>query len=1236
MKLLFTGIFISIMLSVGLNTYGQMTLSFTTTDVSCNGGSDGSIKVTVTGGQPPFIYTWSTTDTITTSSRSTLLINKNAGMYWVVVEDATTDTKFGLDYILEPPAIVINSESKTDETCHNANDGTITISVSGGNPPYEYSINGGSSFVSNGGNFTNLSAGNYPVVVRDSKGCSVNGSTLTIINPPGLIITAGNKTDISCNGLTDGKISISASGGVPPYIYSIDGGVSFVSNGGDFTGLTAGSYSVVVQDNDNCSTNGPTLTILEPTPVQITSETSENISCNGANDGTISISASGGIAPYLYSIDGGASFQSNGGNFSGLSPGNYDIAAQDNNGCLQNGSTITLTEPQAIVINAQTKTDVNCYGGNDGTITVVASGGSAPYEYSIDDGTSFVNNGGSFSGLIAGDYVIAVRDSRGCVQIGSTLSIGEPTALTFDSQTTADISCFGSADGKITLILSGGTPPYQYSIDGGASYLSNGGVFTGLSSGTYSIYGKDSHGCNLAGAQLNIQEPSSISIISEIVTDVICKGADNGTITITASGGNPPYVFSIDGGATYVDNSGLFTGVAPGNYDVVVKDSKGCTQSGSTLVINEPTALVITDVTVKDVTCNGNNDGGITIVVNGGVSPYTYSIDGGAGFINNGGLFTGLVAGNYQIAVRDNNLCIETGGTLTISEPPELFIDSVSVNQPSCNGVTDGSMTVYASGGNGPYLYSIDGGANFVNNGGVFNGLDAGTYTPAIQDANACILTGSMVTITNPETVEIDSVKVINISCFGSADGKITIYASGGTPPYLYSVNGGAGYFPNGGIFENLPAGNYDVAIMDDKGCQQNGGTYNIQEPAMLSITSETSQNILCYGANDGEISIAVSGGTSPYNYSIDGGLSFEENGGIFNQLAPGTYHVAVRDANGCTQSGSSLIITEPPTLTLIIDTTKATCNTTTADGSISITAGGGTPGYTYSVNGGANWQDNPQFLNLIAGNYEVFIRDNNLCTLSQPVVLESKFTVIADAGDDVEICPGNQVQLQGSGGGAYQWQPVSGLSDPSVPNPLASPQNTTIYALTVTKGVCASTDSVTVTVYDDATINAGNDTVIFKGSTISLEATGGTFASYFWAPPEGLSSSTGKVVQATPEVSTLYKVTGTTTKGCVSSDTIFIRVISELKIPSGFTPNGDGYNDTWEIDNAYLFPSMTVQVVNRWGQNVFYSRGYGNGLEWDGTYKGKDLPIGTYYFVIDLNDGNNTRPITGPVTIVR
>ena len=222
---------------------------------------------------------------------------------------------------------------------------------------------------------------------------------------------------------------------------------------------------------------------------------------------------------------------------------------------------------------------------------------------------------------------------------------------------------------------------------------------------------------------------------------------------------------------------------------------------------------------------------------------------------------------------------------------------------------------------------------------------------------------------------------------------------------------------------------------------------------------------------------------------------------------------------------------------------------------------------------------------------------------------------------------------LQGSGGTNYSWQPSSGLCNPNISNPVASPSLTTTYTLTVTEGVCSENASVTISIHDVPGLGLGADTVIFRGSTITLRASDG-FESYSWTPTTGLSSGVGQTVQATPENSIIYKATGTTSEGCINSDSISISVISELKIPSGLTPNGDGYNDTWEIDNAYLFPSITVQVVNRWGQKVFFSRGYGNGIEWDGTNDGKTLPTATYYYVIDLHNGE--QPIVGNVTLVR
>ncbi len=1459
-----------------------MTLSYTIQDVGCNGGSDGSITVHVTGGVPPYTYTWSTLFTETRVDTFSIISGLPAGTtYWVQVTDSDVPQNGAYSNFLtisEPPVLVIDSESSTDITCSGANDGTITILSSGGSLPHEYSTDGGSTFFSNGGNFTGLSPGNYPVVIRDANGCTVTGSTLVITEPPGLIITSETKTDITCFGLTDGTLTITTTGGTPPIMYSINGGTTYVPNGGIFTGLGAGPYDIAVQDDKGCVTLGSTLVINEPGLLQIDTENSTNVTCNGANDGTVTITASGGIPPYAYSIDGGVNFILNGGIFSGLGPGNYDVAVRDNNACITLGGTQTITEPTAISLDSEIKTDVSCFGGSDGTITIIASQGTPPYEYSIDGGSSYLNNGGIFTGMPAGNYDIAVRDSKACISFGSTLIINEPallvivseasgdiscfgstdgtitivagggttpyeysidgginffangglftglgagsypvairdanactvtgstlgiseptnlvivsetptsvscnggadgsilitlsggispyaysidgginffanggsftnlsagsypvvvqdangcqtsgstivltqpTPLNFDAQAKTDVSCFGGTDGTITLTVSGGTPPYQYSIDGGGTYLPNGGIFTGLAAGNYDISVLDNNGCQKAGSTLSvleppqllidsqtgtdlscagsndgtitivvsggappytysidggtsfigngglfvgllpgnydvavrdnnncdtygstisIQEPSAISITSELVTDISCNGANDGQITIIASGGTPPYTYSIDGGSSFFNNGGNFTNLAPGIYDVMVRDQNSCDKAGSTLVINEPLALSITSEAATDNLCFGGNSGSISVVAAGGVSPYSYSIDGGTTYLDNGGNFSGLIAGNYDVAVRDVNGCVVFGSTLSVSDPPLLVIDSENATGITCSGGNDGGISIAASGGTPPYSFSIDGGTNFINNGGIFSSLTAGNYDVAVRDVNNCIETGSTLTIFEPPAISIDAEVAVDISCNGLNDGSISISASGGTGPYEYSIDGGGTYVANGGIFLNLPGGNYDVSVRDNNGCIRNGSTLTIDEPTALVIDSEIAFPVLCFGGADGSINISTSGGTPPYVYSVDGGSVFVSNGGIFTGLPAGNYDVAVRDDRGCTVPGSTLIVTEPPLLTMLIDTVKASCNSFTNDGSITITPGGGTPSYSYSIDNGTTWQANPLFTSLFAGSYTVVLRDQNSCTLTRDILLESTYTVTANAGEDKNICPGGQTTLDGSGGSGFLWQPATGLSATNIPVPDAFPSSTTTYYLTVTQGVCSDVDSVTVVVFDVPELNAGKDTSIFKGTSVTLTASSG-FNTYVWAPATGLSGTNGKSVVATPANDIIYTVVGTTTEGCTAMDSVAVTILNEIEIPSGFTPNNDGYNDTWVIDNAWLFPNITVEVVNRLGQRVFYSRGYGNGIEWDGTYNGKTAPYGTYYFVILLNDGRGMPPITGPVTIVR
>jgi len=1215
-----------------------MTLSFSITDVICNGGSDGSITVHVTGGIPPFTYTWSTLDVFTTTDTFSILSGLPAStLYWVQVTDSDSPQNgaySGFLTITEPPPLVIDAQSSTNISCNGANDGTISISVSGGTPSYEYSIDGGSTFVANGGNFSGLAGGNYPVIVRDSEGCTVSGSTETITDPPGISFLSQNKTDITCNGLTDGTIAIVVSGGVAPYTYSINGGITYQNNGGNYTGLGAGNYDIAVKDINGCSAFGATLTVTEPSLLVINSQGKTDVTCNGGNDGTITITASGGVPAYQYSIDGGASWFSNGGLFTGLTSGNYDVAVQDINGCITNGTTLVISQPPALGFDTQTSTDVSCNGGSDGTLTISVSGGTAPYQYSNDGGINFTANGGNFSGLPAGNYDIAVKDANSCIFFGATLTVSEPLSLVINTQTKTDITCFGANDGTINVSVSGGTSPYEYSIDGGTTFIANGGSFTNLSPGIYDIAVRDNNLCLIAGVTLTISEPSEISITSEVATDISCNGASDGKIVITAAGGTPAYTYSIDAGITYAA-SGSFTGLPPGNYDVMVMDQNGCTKAGSTLVVNEPPALTVVSENVIDNLCFGETNGSVSISVSGGISPFTYSNDGGTSWLNNGGNFTGLAAGSYAMAARDQNGCIVNGSILNVGEPPELIIDSTKITEITCSGYADGSLQIYVHGGTPNYRYSIDGGVTFFSNGGIFIGLAAGNYDVAVQDANGCIKAGNTMTITNPPAINIDSEVATDITCNGLSDGRIQLSASGGTAPYRYSVDNGLNFSGNGNI-TGLSTGSYQVVVQDSKGCLQNGSTLSINEPAVLQVDSEQGTDVLCNGGTDGHIEITASGGVSPYSYSVDGGLTFLDNGGVFTGLGTGNYSVALKDQNGCLKTGSTLTLSEPTPLTMTFDTTKASCNKFTADGSIQITPGGGTPGYTFSIDGGINWQTNALFNNLVAGSYAVVLRDTNLCILNNSLVLESRFTVVADAGKDTSICPGGQVTLQGAGGTTYQWSPAGSLNDPDIPDPVASPTTTTQYALTITEGTCSDVDSVTVTVFDLPQINAGKDTSIFRGTSIQLTATGGVFAAYSWSPGTGLSGTSGVSVMATPSEDMMYRVIGTSTDGCLSSDSIIITIIREIVIPSGFTPNNDGYNDTWVIDNAWLFPDIVVEVVNRWGQRVFYSRGYGSGQEWDGTRNGKELPIGTYYYVIIINDSRGSRPVTGPITIIR
>ncbi len=487
--------------------------------------------------------------------------------------------------------------SATDITCNGDGDGQLAVTVTSGNPPYDYSINFGSTYPYSATPITSLSAGGYIVTVRDNDGCVANSANVGIINEP-LVITEVSviKTDISCNGGSDGTITASATGGTGAINYSTNGIAGPYSNlsGSTLTGLGNGPIDVYFEDANGCQVDGTDVTINEPAVIVPAASTKSDISCNGLTDGSLTANASGGSGTINYSINGiGGPYNTEVGNpVNNLANAAYDIYFQDANGCQVDGIDITINEPSLIVQTSALKTNVVCNGNTDGTISAAASGGTGAITYSVSGfgGPYSSPSGGTTTGLDTGAYSIYFQDANGCRVAGSSLSITEPSALSELSVTKSDITCNNANDGSITALATGGTSPISFSVSGsGGPYsFSNGATAGSLTGGVKDVFFRDANGCTLDGTDQNIINPSVISISVPTSQDPTLVGGFNGFINFGAvSGGTGAYNYSIDNGSNY-QTSPNFNNLNAGNYTLVVRDANLCTSVYGVVALNDP------------------------------------------------------------------------------------------------------------------------------------------------------------------------------------------------------------------------------------------------------------------------------------------------------------------------------------------------------------------------------------------------------------------------------------------------------------------------------------------------------------------------------------------------------------------------------------------------------------------------------------------------------------------------
>jgi gliding motility-associated-like protein len=1110
-------------------------------------------------------------------------------LFIFVSNNITYSQSFSLDSIVQ---VNVND-------CYGSASGSITVYVSGGQIPYLYSKDGGSTYQP-GNVFSGLTSGVYLIFTKDFFNV-IKSRAVFITQPPQIFISNVTHTNVTgCYGNNNGTITITATGGTGALQYSIDNGANYYSNGGVFNGLLGGNYNIKVRDANLCVKNGPTITVTQPLQLIITNELVTNIlGCFGVNNGSIDIITTGGTAPIRYSIDGGLTFGPSGQHFfSGLAPGNYPVVVRDNNGCITIGSTLMLSGPGPVVINSQNSTPVNtCYGEATGTITIAASGGTGTLYYSIDGGTNYINNG-NFINLFAGTYQIKVQDENLCTMNGADIIINQPSQIIIDSEVKTDVlTCFGDATGQIIINAHGGILPLEYSINSGGTYQA-GNIFAGLISGSYSSRVRDANLCVITGQDHLITQPVMLRIDTVYSSNVFsCFGDNDANMSIyTNGGGTQPYTYSLDGGMTFPYGNiipNLFAGI----YQVDIRDAQNCTDTYDyPVTITGPDQLIITSEIPVDPTCFGSSNGTITISANGGTGQIQYSPNNGVSYYY-GNILTGLSAGiPYQIKVKDGHNCETSGGIHTLSQPPELIINSiVKQDVNDCFGMSNGSITINASGGTPALLYSINGGSSYQSSN-LFVGLPAGNYPVKVKDANECNVFGGIIKIKQPDILQVSFQSFVNIiGCHGDLIGEIHFDAIGGTPHilngYQYSINGGANFYYNNGDFTGLGAGSYSLVVKDENGCLAYGQPVTITEPDQLTLSLVSQQNVSCYSGSNGNLNLRATGGQIPYQFSINGGITYK-TGTLFNNLTAGSYQTYVKDHFNCIVAGPIVIITQPDSLSIdVVTATNIEHCYGDHDGAISILASNGTAPYYYSIDNGNSFYNNSgNFTNLAPGNYYVRIYDAHDCQAFSDLNHDGNIdTVTITQPDQLQITGYDKTDIScfGQIDGTIQILTIGGTGDIhySIDNGVSYP-NTTGFFNNLSQGAyviktmddngCTS-DVYTVNIFEPevfqiTNVMVQNETCPGLGDgSIRFYINGGTF-------PYRFSADNGANYQSNNIISNLipgtYYPAAIDTNGCTA---VYPEIIIEPGVHAGFiTSDITEGCDPLDVQFTRLSPGIT------------------------------------------------------------
>jgi hypothetical protein len=955
-------------------------------NVNCNGGKDGSATITVSGGTPKsdgkYDYIWERNGIVLTSITTNSSTALEEGSYKVTVTDTNLCSKAITFSITQPNLINVAVPTVKNVAIFGQSTGAITLgNIIGGNPGgYNYTWTSNVGFSSTSRDLTGLKAGEYYLVVSDSKSCKSASITVKIDQSPLLDVKIKETQFIKCKGDNNGELFAEVTGGVAPYTYvwKKDGVIMPTETDNKIENARAGKYSVEVTDKANPT--GPyakdedlDFELTEPNTLTVSVTSQTNVLCYGTSTGAININVSGGTAPYTYQWKKNGIDYSTAEDLTNLTIGSYNVVVKDAAGhdcTITLAQAVEITQPaNPLKLESIIPVHLTGFETKNGSLKVVISGGKPNYTYKWtkdNDLTTVIGTTDEIIKLEAGIYHLNLKDANGCILPQIDYEIKEPDPLKVVSLTqtqNTNILCNGDKSGEFTIVITGGVKEYTFewlNTTNGKKYISDqiieaestSSKASKLEAGDYIVTVKDKYSNTLFGTNtFTIAQPDKLKF-TYTTQNVSCHNGSNGIITLNITGGTKniditkPYRIISDGG-TVNNQNGTISGLSNGEYKVHIIDHNNCETAEQIIKITEPVqSLYIKDEAITPTTGFGLSTGKVVITAAGGTAGYTYEWKNSKGIVlgTNNPTLSNVPADTYTLLITDAKGCT-TGNIYKVEQPTAPVLTETHL-QAKCNGLF-GSLNAIATGG-----------ASYNQ-----NQLDR-IYTYKLRNKT----TGSIVT----------SIK-------------------------------------NTASFTNIFDGDYTLTATDIAGVNSNSIDVAFKQPTPVVVTLASKLNVSCYGGQDGAIAINAAGGTpfiingAPvYTYiwkKKNTATNLYENftPSSLSELTEGTYAVEVRDANynandasHCAGTLNDIIITQPADFGFEID--KITYKNPTAangnDGALHFEIKGGKTNYEYKLyiknalgtetilktisNTSAKIVD---FTNLIKDHYYVSVQDDTGCT---------------------------------------------------------------------------------------------------------------------------------------------------------------------------------------------------------------------------------------------------------------